>query len=112
MKILNQHPNGVALIALKTYDELSPEELDKLSISSDKKVEDFETFIVHRKKTGEIFKVKGYRFSDEYFDKIKNKPDFVDILAVFHNEEDKKAKKRAFKRLKKLNEIVKRTKKA
>ncbi|MBS4462210.1 hypothetical protein JXA27_06515 [Aerococcaceae bacterium zg-B36] len=65
MKILDQHPNGTIMQVVKTYDELTDEEKEKLIISWGLKVADYANFKVDRNKKGVILRVYGFDYSDE-----------------------------------------------
>lgn len=71
MQINRQHKNGTILEAIKTYEELSPEEKDMLIIPVTNTIEQYEDFRVDYNKKGKLTSVKPHSFTEEYSEVVQ-----------------------------------------
>lgn len=83
MIINRQHKNGTILVAIKTLDELTQEELDFFHVPATYKITDFAIFRVDRNKNGKITRIAHKSYSEEYKANRNN----VDIVDMFKNVE-------------------------
>lgn len=101
MKVIAAAKNGQAVQIIKNYEELTPEEHNKLILACDRSKEDYKNYWVRYNKKGELQGVAGYEFSKSYNDRT-SEDDSIDLVdsmqLLFGNKRSKNyqsAKKRA-----------------
>lgn len=104
MKILQTAKNGQVTQAIKNKEELTNQEIEKFYNN----LEDYETFIVHYNKKGELKKVKGYDFTEQRKEEIKKESKeadiyFTKVAALF--APNKNDRKKAYQKLEREYDI-------
>lgn len=85
-KVLQKSKNGVAVQEIVTLESLTAEELDKLTIPSGSKIEDYANFQVRHNKQGELLGVQVHDFvkaKAEQIEEDMSKPTILDYLTAF-----------------------------
>nr|DAQ01915.1 MAG TPA: hypothetical protein [Caudoviricetes sp.]DAS86751.1 MAG TPA: hypothetical protein [Caudoviricetes sp.] len=77
MEILRQHENGTILVAIKTYEELTQDEIDSLTLACTDTVEQYKDFKIDRNKHGRVTRAVGHFLSDEYRQYLDNSQDII-----------------------------------
>lgn len=80
MEIVRQHENGTILVAIKTYEELTKDELDKLTLAATETVENYKNFKIDRNKHGRVTRAVGYLLSEEHLKYLNSKTDIIKPL--------------------------------
>ena len=103
MKNIQQANNGQIVYAEKSYNELTKQEKDRLTMPSTSKIKDFATFQVRYNKEGQLLTVKPHSFSVEFAKKLDSKEqeiDLIDSLALLFSPANSKTYQDAKKRSK------------
>lgn len=108
MQILRQHENGVILDAIKTWEELTEEEIDKLPRYTKEERENQKNYKISRNKKNEVRRAVGHEFTDEYsayLDERTSQPNIMDFSASLFGKgkQKKNADKKINKALKDKN---------
>ncbi|MCI5708008.1 hypothetical protein [Veillonella caviae] len=85
MEIKQVAKNGIITQAVKTYDELTQEELNILRIPATTAIEDYANFKCYWNKQGEVIRVVVGEFAELKREEIKahaNEPTWVDVFKV------------------------------
>lgn len=85
MEIKQVAKNGIITQAVKTYDELTQEELNILRIPATTAIEDYANFKCYWNKQGEIIRVVVGEFAELKRAEIeaeRNNPDWIDVFKV------------------------------
>ncbi|MFS0969912.1 hypothetical protein ACFC3P_12500 [Enterococcus thailandicus] len=99
MKIIAEAKNGQPTQIIKTYDEFTELEKQRLIIPAGEKLEDYDTYLVHYNKNGKLMKIATYSFSEASKKERANRIDLVDTLQVSFGKNGSESKDKAKERV-------------